>query len=214
MSVNRNQPHVLVLPEDKANADIAQGFHLALQRLRQMQILDPAGGWLNVLDCFESVHVAEMARYRNRSMILLIDLDEDSDRLPNALARIPGHLTERVFILGVWSDPEAAEGRSRAIVRGNRQGDGGRLRSRDQRYLGTQAAPARLGPVGALEPTCQADPVSGSARACQQLIAPPLCRRLVHRPEHLAELGHLGVRPDGHPQHVVERGKRPAGGNA
>lgn len=98
MSVNKNRPHVFVLPEDDANGDLARGFQLSLPLLvaRQMQVLPPAGGWLKVLDCFESDHVAGMAQHANRFMILLIDLDGEKDRLANALQRIPGHLQDRV----------------------------------------------------------------------------------------------------------------------
>jgi hypothetical protein len=48
-----------------------------------------------------------MERYPDRFMVLLIDFDDREDRLNGARAAIPGHLTERVFILGVLSEPEA-----------------------------------------------------------------------------------------------------------
>ena len=48
-----------------------------------------------------------MDRYRGRFMVLLIDFDGRKERLPDAKARIPEHLTDRVFILGAWSEPEA-----------------------------------------------------------------------------------------------------------
>ena len=40
-------------------------------------------------------------------MILLIDFDGRETRLDDAKARVPAHLTKRVFILGTLSDPEA-----------------------------------------------------------------------------------------------------------
>lgn len=109
MSVNRERPHILVLPEDDANSQIATGFHLQVPwaRQRQMQVLPPAHGWVHVMEDFVSDHADEMARYPNRLMILLIDSDGDDERLQNAKARIPDHLAERVFILGVLSEPEA-----------------------------------------------------------------------------------------------------------
>lgn len=109
MSVNRELPHLLVLPEDGANRQLANGFHLNVDwnRQRQLQVLDVAGGWIEVLDQFESVHIAEMGRSRHRFMVLLIDFDRKEDRLRVAKARIPPHLTGRVFILGALSDPEA-----------------------------------------------------------------------------------------------------------
>jgi hypothetical protein len=109
MSVNRQLPHVLVLPEDDANLRLANEFHLNVDwsRQRQLQVLPVAGGWIEVLDLFESVHVVEMDRYRDRHMVLLIDFDGRENRLQDAKARIPVHLVERVFILGALSEPEA-----------------------------------------------------------------------------------------------------------
>jgi len=108
MSVNKYQPHVLVLPEDDANRQLANGFSLdPLLIDRRIDILEVAGGWTNVLDRFRSDHVSEMDRYPQRFMVLLIDFDERHDRLEAAKDTIPDHLAERVFILGAWSEPEA-----------------------------------------------------------------------------------------------------------
>jgi len=107
MSVNKDRPHVLVLPEDKANLQLATGFHLEVASIRQMQVLSVAGGWNAVLELFQSDHVSEMDRHPLRFMVLLIDFDSKEDRLNDAKAAIPNHLTDRVFILGVWSEPEA-----------------------------------------------------------------------------------------------------------
>ena len=106
MSVNKDLPHVLVLPEDDANRQIANGFHLKVDKIRQMQILAPAGGWRRVLDLFMSDHVDLMDRIRVRTMILLIDCDGRDDRLRDARASIPDRLRNRVFVLGVWTQPE------------------------------------------------------------------------------------------------------------
>jgi hypothetical protein len=113
VSCNKYLPHVLVLPEDDDNLRLANEFHLQINQLRQMQLLPVAEGWVNVLDLFESVHVKEMERCPHRFMILLIDFDGDGNRLQVAKARIPQALMDRVFVLGVWSEPEelrAAEG--------------------------------------------------------------------------------------------------------
>jgi hypothetical protein len=108
MSVNKNRPHLMVLPEDDANRKLANGFHLQVDwnRYRQMQVLPPADGWNNVLNLFRSDHVREMERWPQRFMILLIDFDNHNDRLTDAKAAIPEHLAERVFVLGVWSEPQ------------------------------------------------------------------------------------------------------------
>ena len=107
MSVNRRQPHIFVLPEDRANSQVANGFlldrHLSNWRI---QVLVEAGGWNKVLECFLSDHVVEMDRYPLRLMILLIDLDGREDRLQYAKSQIPERLTDRVFILGALTEPE------------------------------------------------------------------------------------------------------------
>jgi len=71
MSVNKFLPHVFVLPEDDANRQLANGFHLqiASNLQRQMQVLPVAGGWVDVLNLFESEHVAEMDRWNRRFMV-------------------------------------------------------------------------------------------------------------------------------------------------
>src|SRR5262249_13953650 len=108
MSVNRYQPHVLVLPEDDANRQLANGFLLDQSlSTRKIQVLEEAGGWNEVLNRFRSDHIIEMHRYPHRFMVLLIDFDGREDRLDNAKAIIPDHLKDRVFILGTWSEPEA-----------------------------------------------------------------------------------------------------------
>ena len=108
MSVNKNLPHVLVLPEDDANTRLANAFHLEVDvtRLRRMQVLPAAGGWNEVLNRFKSDHVTDMIRYRNRFMVLLIDFDSNEERLNIAQAAIPRNLSERVFVLGALSNPE------------------------------------------------------------------------------------------------------------
>jgi hypothetical protein len=109
MSANKNLPHVLVLPEDDANRQLALGFHLNVDpaKMRSVQVLRVAGGWTEVLKRFESDHVREMQNNPARFMVLLIDFDGKEDRLSQAKAVIPSHLTDRVFILGVLTEPEA-----------------------------------------------------------------------------------------------------------
>lgn len=108
MSVNKHLPHILVLPEDDANRQLARGFVLDLPATTQkIRVLHPAGGWLNVLEQFKTDHLNYMMRFHSCFMVLLIDFDEQSDRLTIAKENIPSDLQDRVFILGVWSEPEA-----------------------------------------------------------------------------------------------------------
>jgi hypothetical protein len=108
MSANRHRPHVVVLPEDDANRQLAKGFEVALNQsvTRSFTVLPPAGGWTNVLEHFSSNQAARMDLFRHRFMVLLIDFDGREERLNEVKAKIPEHLKERVFILGVLSEPE------------------------------------------------------------------------------------------------------------
>ncbi len=112
MMVNRYHPHVLVLPEDDANRQMANGFVLGLDPsvIARIQILEEAGGWGEVLKRFVSVHVGRMNRFTGQHVVLLIDFDGSRDRLRIAQDRIPKHLIDRVFVLGVLTEPEALKG--------------------------------------------------------------------------------------------------------
>lgn len=110
MSVNKNRPHIYVLPEDDANRQLADGFfldHSLWNRRSSFQVLPEAGGWRKALDSFQSDHIRGMERYPQRFMVLLIDFDGQGDRLDNAKAVVPDHLKDRVFVLGAWGEPEA-----------------------------------------------------------------------------------------------------------
>jgi hypothetical protein len=104
--MNKYGPRVLVLPEDDANRQLANGFFLEVTNDASMQILPPAGGWTRVLDNFEANHISEMDRFPERLMVLLIDFDDRPDRLEKAKARIPERLIDRVFIIGSQIEPE------------------------------------------------------------------------------------------------------------
>jgi hypothetical protein len=107
MSVNKDLPHVLVLPEDAANRQIANGFLLDQSLIvRKIQVLGEAGGWMKTLEQFESVHVRKMDVYPDRFMVLLIDFDGREDRIHRAKAAVPSHLRHRVFVLGALTEPE------------------------------------------------------------------------------------------------------------
>ena len=107
MSADKHHPHILVLPEDDANRQIANGFRLDPGvAARRIQVERVAGGWTQVLAQFESEHIAGMRRWPARHMILLIDFDQREDRLPLVKASVPDDLAARVFVLGAWSEPE------------------------------------------------------------------------------------------------------------
>jgi len=85
VSVNNHKPHVIVLPEDDANRQIANGFLLDPSiKLRNIQVLNPAGGWGKVLDRFLDDHVAELRKWPQRHLVLLIDFDGLLTHAPNS----------------------------------------------------------------------------------------------------------------------------------
>ena len=110
MSVNKyyNRPHVYVLPEDDANRQIAKGFEFSVNetKARDYKVLPVAGGWRKVRDLFQEIHVAEMEKDVLRYMVLLVDFDEDAKRLTEMKRVIPVALVDRVFVIGIWTEPE------------------------------------------------------------------------------------------------------------
>lgn len=108
MSVNAYRPHLFVLPEDKANSDIANGFvNNSNVAMRAVQILPYACGWTDVIDKFKGHHLQKMRQFPERRVLLLIDFDENPEiRLRHIESEIPGDVKDRVFVLGIHSEPE------------------------------------------------------------------------------------------------------------
>ncbi|MEA5419480.1 hypothetical protein VB712_09600 [Spirulina sp. CCNP1310] len=108
MSSNNYLPHLVILPEDEADAKIAHGFTLNLQiNQRAIQVLPYAGGWKVVVGKFIKDHATKMRQYLERRFLLLIDFDKQlQNRLPYIQNQIPENVRDRVFILGVFSKPE------------------------------------------------------------------------------------------------------------
>ncbi|MEA5580479.1 hypothetical protein VB620_03875 [Nodularia harveyana UHCC-0300] len=108
MSINKNKPHVFILPEDDANRQLANGFIQDLNvNARAIQILPIANGWKKVVDKFMNDHVRKMRQYPQSMMVLLLDFDECEDRLIYVESHIPEDIKNRVFVLGVQSNPES-----------------------------------------------------------------------------------------------------------
>jgi len=107
MSLNKYKPHIFVVPEDDANREMALGFVLQAKVNRSViQILRPCGGWNKVMEDFLNNHIPELQKYRERRLVLLMDFDDRDNRRNQVTAKIPNDLTERVFVLGVQSEPE------------------------------------------------------------------------------------------------------------
>ncbi|AFM23490.1 hypothetical protein [Desulfomonile tiedjei] len=108
MSINKYGPHILVVPEDDANRQIANGFILHPDiNGRAIQVLPPAGGWMRVVEDFTADHASGLRQYDQRRLVMLIDFDDERERRFECIKRqVPQELDNRVFILGVLSNPE------------------------------------------------------------------------------------------------------------
>ena len=105
---NKYRPHLQVLLEDDANRQIANGFmlHFALDT-RAIQVLPAAGGWEKVVERFKDTHIGALAKYPERRMLLVVDFDNRTEERINEIKQeIPSGLSERVFILGIRTEPE------------------------------------------------------------------------------------------------------------
>lgn len=107
MSWNREKPHLVVIPEDRANRELVLGFldHPNLDA-RRLGILPEAGGWRDVVKKFQATVIPYLQRYSSAQAVLLVDFDRDSQRFAGILLTIPETLRSRVFIIGAWSEPE------------------------------------------------------------------------------------------------------------
>jgi len=107
MSANKYSEHLVVIPEDDANRQILNGFRNTLGvDFRKIQVEAVAGGWKKVLETFESDHIPTMGKFPKRHVLLMIDFDRDSNRIDEVKKVIPEELRDRVFVLGVFSEPE------------------------------------------------------------------------------------------------------------
>ncbi|MBZ4220531.1 MAG: hypothetical protein LAC69_10235 [Chlorobium sp.] len=119
MSINRYKPYVIILPEDRADEEIANGFKLSMNiNTRAIQVDKPAGGWLTVVQKFKTELVPEMQKYAACITVMLIDFDcyegsSHEDRLYKVTGEIPDDLKHRVFVLGVLSEPEKLKTKSK-----------------------------------------------------------------------------------------------------
>jgi hypothetical protein len=109
MSCNREIAHILVIPEDDANRQMANGLHMLVDpgRQRQLQVLREVGGWRRVLKTFEEEYIVYLTKYPASHVVLLVDFDQQEERFLEAKKCIPQDFADRVFVFGVWDEPEA-----------------------------------------------------------------------------------------------------------
>ncbi len=104
--VNRDRPHVFILPEDAANSDVANGFVRSVDFGRAVQILPPSRGWSKALDAVRNEHVPDLRRFPDRHLVVLVDFDRSTDRRQEFDAVVPRELADRLFVVGAWTEVE------------------------------------------------------------------------------------------------------------
>jgi len=108
MSVNKSLDHVYVIPKDRANEEIANGFllHDQVDECR-IQVSSNARGWTGVLKVFETEYIPRLNANAKEYVILLVDFDgKFSKRYQQISESIPGNLKDQGFVLGSKDEPE------------------------------------------------------------------------------------------------------------
>jgi hypothetical protein len=117
--VNKYKDHLLIVPEDDANKDLAVGFQKIVRQASAIHIESVAGGWSSVQERLKNL-VPSMQRFSCRRVLALVDYDEQEKRRDDVLRDVPQGLLNRVYVLGVWSEPEllqrALDHRSREVI--------------------------------------------------------------------------------------------------
>lgn len=108
MAPNKYQPHILVLPEDYANAQLINGLILKAEfsKQRQIQVMPWCGGWVKVKEKLLNEYIDYLFRWETGVIILLIDFDGDENRPVDILRDVPTSLKDRIFIFGSRNEPE------------------------------------------------------------------------------------------------------------
>lgn len=108
MGANKHKDHLVIIPEDNAYGEMAEGFvGYQLLNANRVDILRPANGWASLVDKFQKYYAAGVRQYTHRHVLLLFDADKDQARLGEVLAGIPGDIRARVFALCCLDESEA-----------------------------------------------------------------------------------------------------------
>src|SRR5204862_1913658 len=75
---------------------------------RQVQVVEPAGGWARVLDTFKKEYVPLLQQNGYTHVVMIVDFDGDvAGRRSHFEAGIPQELRTRVFVIGSRDTPES-----------------------------------------------------------------------------------------------------------
>ena len=107
MSINKPKRHILVVPEDMQIVRLQMSSFLILLLMRlPFQLMPLNGGWTKVVEKFKNDYINSLRRFHERRIVLIVDFDNSKSRLLQIRNDIPEDLIDRVFILGVQSEPE------------------------------------------------------------------------------------------------------------
>lgn len=106
-AVNRERPHLYIVPEDDADRQLANGFISYYEvNHRQVQVLNEADGWPKVIDTILNEYIPILRRYPHAHVLGLIDCDDRENRIQKKLDLFPDDFRDRIFLLGFTKDPE------------------------------------------------------------------------------------------------------------
>jgi hypothetical protein len=108
MAVNKNRPHVVLIPEDDKDRQFAVGFrdYFAVAENR-FDIRNCAAGVEKVRDYLVNEGIGYLQRHAEGLLILLIDFDNKLEiRRARFDEAIPAELKDRVFVIGSIDKPE------------------------------------------------------------------------------------------------------------
>lgn len=112
MSTNNFLPHIVFLPEDRAQNSVLNGFlgHSSFINNKQISPLPLYGGRLEIDEKFEKNYLNDLKKFKDRHLVLLFDFDKkgvDKFKLvKEQLAQQDEDIRNRVYLLGPMDEPE------------------------------------------------------------------------------------------------------------
>lgn len=104
--MNKYKEHLIIIPEDRANEEIANGFVTRPNIAGEcVKILNVANGWAKAVGNINK-KLKYLKKYPDAIMVLLIDFDNHKSRGKEIKNNIPSEFENRIFVLGVLSEPE------------------------------------------------------------------------------------------------------------
>jgi len=110
LSVNKFQPHLLILPEDQAVKDVAIGAveSIRVKAAANLSIEKLLDGWRKLEDRLpEYDHY--LGKHPEARLLAIIDLDGDRNRPDEVRTWINVSFADRIFLLSSFHEPEALQ---------------------------------------------------------------------------------------------------------